>query len=153
MKKILLAMMAVAMIATTAMAQDSTTGTSPKAPKRDLTEMVKKRTENTVKKYGLTKEQEAKLLELNTKYAKEMRGPRQGRRMGQGFPNRVKRDSIAKVRPNPAARPNNQERRRQMVEEMEKYNKELQSIMTEEQYKNYQADMQKRMLRTPQKKN
>lgn len=156
MKKNIIALVAVAMMATTAMAQnDSINKRQMRERKFDPTEMVKKRTEGTATRYGLDEAQKAKLLELNTKYAKSMMGPRmQPRRPGgmnrpQGRP---ERDSVNRPEPNEEMKAKMEERRKKMEEDMAAYNKELQSIMTADQYKSYQADMQKRMLRGPQKR-
>ena len=75
MKKMILALVAL-MTMTAAQAQDDN---KQRGERRqfDRTEMVKQRTDDVAKKYGLTKEQADKLLELNTKYADKM-----GRGMG-----------------------------------------------------------------------
>lgn len=157
MKKNIMALVAVAMMATTAMAQnDSINKRQMRERKFDPTEMVKKRTEGTATKYGLDETQKAKLLELNTKYAKSMMGPRMHpRRPGGGMDRpqgRPERDSVNRQEPNEEMKAKMEERRKKMEEDMAAYNKELQNIMTADQYKSYQADMQKRMLRGPQNK-
>ena len=153
MKKMILAIMAV-MTMTAAQAQgDNQQGRNGRR-QFDRTEMVKQRTDNAVKKYGLSEEQAAKLLSLNTKYADNlgpgmgMRGPRGGGRGGN--------------RPNPnfgggdngggqfGQRPEMTEEmraqmekmRKEREESMKKYEEELQTIMTPEQYKAYQADQE-----------
>lgn len=150
MKKTIFAMAITALLSTSAMAQNDSVNNRPK--RMDPTEMVQKRTEGTAKRYGLNEEQTAKLLELNKKYAKNMRPMRPMRPRGEGQPPRQGNDSVKQQRPNVRPQVNNDERRKKMEEEMTAYNKELQSIMTEEQYKSYQADMQKRMLRRPEGK-
>ena len=78
MRKVILAIVAV-MTMTAAQAQD---GNRQRGERRqfDRTEMVKQRTDNVAKKYGLTQEQTDKLLELNTKYADKMGGRMGGQR-------------------------------------------------------------------------
>jgi len=150
MKKSILTILAVALMSTTAMAQDDANNNERKERKFDQTEMVKRRTEGTAKKYGLNEEQTAKLLELNQKYASSMMGPRmRPGRPGEG--RRPERDSVDRPKPTEDMKAKMDEHRKKMEEEMAAYNKELQNIMTDEQYKSYQADMQKRMLRGPRK--
>ena len=172
MKKSILAIAAALMMSVTMTAQETTTENKQQAPQRpDMTEMVKQRTDETVKKYGLNEEQAAKLLELNTKYMGQM-GPRRGgmrpggmREGGRG----MRPDSMRQMRPRPEcqmgegqerpARPemrgNRPERRGErgdrqgFRQNMEEYNTELQKIMTEEQYKAYRADFEKRMSEGP----
>lgn len=150
MKKTIIAMAIATVFSTSAMAQKDSTNNRPK--RMDPTEMVTKRTEGTAKRYGLNEEQTAKLLELNKKYAKNMRPMRPMRPRGEGQGPRPGNDSLRQQRPNTRPEAQNDDRRKKMEEEMTAYNKELQSIMTEEQYKSYQADMQKRMLRRPEGK-
>ena len=69
MKKTILALAAMMIISATAMAQnEDRRGRNG----MDRTEIVKRRTEATVKKYDLNAEQAQKLLELNTKYQGQM---------------------------------------------------------------------------------
>ena len=139
---------------TAAQAQDNNTP-RPNGRQFDRTEMIKQRTDNTVKKYGLNEDQAAKLLALNTKYADTM-GPGRGmggRRGGQGG-----------IRPRPrpnfdgnngqgfqqGQRPEMTDEMRQQMEKMrkereeatKKYEEELQTILTAEQFKSYQADQE-----------
>lgn len=137
-------------MATSAMAQDDASNGEKQERKFDQTEMIKKRTEGTAKKYGLNEEQTAKLLELNQKYASSMPGPRmRPGRPGEG--GRPERDSVNRPKPTEDMKAKMDERRKKMEEDMAAYNKELQAIMTEDQYKSYQADMQKRMLQRPRR--
>ena len=150
MKRMIMAVMAVMMMGSVAMAQ---TEDKSKAGRPDKTEMIQKRTEAIALKYGLNDEQKAKLLELNTKYDGAMRmgmAPRGDRRMGQGRPQgdrqvKAKRDSVAGTA---QERPAGQKMERGargagMGETMKKYDEELQTIMTPEQYQKYKEDMQK----------
>ena len=86
MKKIMFSMAAAILMSASALAQ---TDNAPQQP--DQAEMIKQRTENTVKQYGLNEDQAKQLLELNTKYADKMpmgfgrmgrMGGRGGRREG-----------------------------------------------------------------------
>ena len=63
MKKIVLAMATAIMMATSVMAQDA----EQKGERRQFNpeEMIQKRTDETVKKYGLDKDQAAKLLDID----------------------------------------------------------------------------------------
>ncbi len=170
MKKTILAIAAALMMSVNMTAQESTTENRPERQRPDMTEMVKHRTDETVKKYGLNEEQAAKLLELNTKFMGQM-GPRRGgmrpggMREGRG----MRPDSMRQQRQRPEgemkegqerpARPemrgDRPERRgdrqgmRGFRQNMEEYNAELQKIMTEEQYKAYQEDFEKRMSQGP----
>lgn len=145
MKKIILAIAAV-MTMTTAMAQGDNQQGRPERKKMDKTEMVKMRTDRTVKQYGLNEEQAKQLLELNNKYADlmgpGMGGPRPGGRgMGRGNHG------------NPNDRPQMTDEQKgemkarweERQESMKQYDAALQQILTADQYKAYQEDMQKRM--------
>ncbi len=148
MKRMILALSATIMMSAAAMAQEDgqqRNGGNDRKP--DLTEMVKKRTNETVSKYKLNDEQAKKLLELNTKYAKEM-GPgmrRGGPRGGEGSNQQgEKRPEMTEEQ-----KTKMEEGRKKMEERMNAYNTELKTILTDEQYKNYSADMQKRAARGP----
>ncbi len=162
MKKMILAIAAALMMSVTMTAQETTSENKPEMKRPDMTEMIKHRTDETVKKYGLNEEQAAKLLELNTKYSNTM-GPRRGgprpdgmRRGGRG----MRPDSMRTPRPRPEGeikeapaerdgRPGMRGDREGFRKQMEEYNTELQKIMTEEQYKAYREDMEKRMQQGP----
>ena len=157
MKKLVMAVTAALVFSMSAMAQDG------QRPQRnfDQAEMVKNRTEQVVSKYGLNEQQAQQLLELNKKYADKMMPARGFRSDGRGGrarmrPNRP--DSLQ--RPQRPERPEGndsigRERRPRMQggrqgqgdmrQTMEAYNAELKGIMTEEQFKAYQADQQNRM--------
>ena len=152
MKKTILAIAAAMMMSANVMAQGN-----QQRPQMDPAEMMKARTEQMVKEYGLNEEQAKKLEVLNTNFAQKMpmmpmmRGQRgQGQRpqgqMGQGQrPQRQQGDTIRR-----GERPQGQGQRGQMNFEemrknMEEYNAELQKIMTEEQFKKYTENNQRRM--------
>lgn len=153
MKKIVIALTAVLMMSTAAMAQD---GQRRERRQMDRTEMIKQRTDNTVQKYGLDEKQAKELLALNTEYADKM-GPGMGMRGGRGGfgrgngngPRPEGGDTLQRrQRPQNApegGRPNFEEMRKNM----EEYNAKLQKIMTPEQYKAYQEDMEKMRQQGP----
>ena len=153
MKKVFLAL--VAMITVTAAQAQGDNRPQRGDRQVDRTEMIKQRTDNAVQKYGLNEDQAAKLLSLNTKYADQMgpgmgRGGRRGGGQGGG------------MRPRPGFGGNDgqgfqQGQRPEMTEEMraqmekmrkereeaqKKYDEELQTILTPDQYKAYQADQE-----------
>jgi hypothetical protein len=154
MKKIVLTMIAAVMMGATAMAQQANPNNGERR-QFDPQEMVKQRTEATAKKYGLNEEQTQKLLDLNTRYQGKigpmggMGGMRQGqgrRQMGQRpqgqAPRRAQNDSVRSERPRPQGGQGNfgGANREEMRKNMEAYEAELKTIMTEEQYKAYQND-------------
>ncbi len=147
MKKVMITLMAAVLMSTQAIAQEEKEGKRPEK-KFDKTEMVKHRTDETVKRYSLNDKQAKELLELNNKYADKM-GPRGGRHHHHGPEGRPERppkdDANAKgKRPEPPKDGGQRgERRKQMEETMKAYDAELQKIMTPEQYKAYKADRKK----------
>ncbi len=150
MKKIIMTIAAAVLVASASMAQDDNKQGKRPERKFDKTEMIKKRTEDVATKYKLNEAQTKQLLELNTKYADQM-GPRRG---GQhhGRPGmRPRRDGGQQdARPEqPRDDSKRDEMRKQRQAQMEAYEAELQKIMTEEQYKAYKEDMQKRGPRGP----
>ena len=164
MKKIMMAL-AATMMMTAAMAQNENAPARLQNPQMDRTEMLKTRTDNVVKQYGLNEEQAKQLLELNTKYADKLGGGMRG--MGMGMrPNGDRRmrqgggNGMA-----PGRNPMGQGNRPQLTEEQRKemdarreerakaqkeYDAELKKIMTEDQFKAYQADQEKRESRMRQ---
>ena len=144
MKKLVMAVMATMMLASTAMAQE-TNGKERKQMTK--TEMIQQRTDGMVKRYSLSQEQAAKLLELNTQYADKLPGrgfggPRMGRpHDGKGKVARP--DSVGK---GPRKERMNPE---EMKKTMQAYESELKSILTEDQFKAYQEDRQKMMQHRP----
>ena len=145
MKQILMTIAASMLLSTAAMAQDN----NPQNGQRpNPQEMIQRRTDRTVQQYGLNAEQAKQLLSLNTKYA-DMMTPRFGRgqrpggqggaRPGGNRQRPVQGDSIRQPR---GQRPEGGQRP-EMSEQMKAYNEELQKIMTPEQFKAYQADMER----------
>ena len=157
MKRKVFGMVAALIISSTTMAQNSQTNN---------TEFIQKRTEAVAKKYGLDEAQTEKLLELNTKYADIVaprlgaRGNRQGNRgmrpearIGMGQQLTTRRDSTAQPR-----MPFTDENKAKLKEKMNEfktkraeYDKELQSIMSEDQYKKYKDDVSQRIQRRQRK--
>ena len=149
MKKTMFGIVAALMIGATAMAQSQDSA---------RTANIMKRTEYVAKKYNLDEAQTKKLLELNTKYADATelrRFPRMGNRRGGALrprrnPNlrmmQPMRDSTLSRRPRltEEQRAKFEEMRKKFAERREAYDKELQTIMTAEQYKSYKADMERR---------
>ena len=140
MKRIIMAVAATIAISTSVMAQ-------PEVARRgtpDKAEMAKHRTEHMVKKYNLNEAQAGKLLELNTKFADQMRPePRMHKKRPELAPEATPETTDATTGASERRQPAKKldERR---PPEMEAYEKELQEILTPEQYAQYKEDMQKR---------
>ncbi len=153
MKKMVLTMTAALMITMGTMAQDENKqNVRPERRQMNQTEMIQHRTQQTVEKYGLNEEQAKKLQELNTKYADKM-GPRGGRNGGMrpGGSRQFRKDGARpdSLRQQPPSREDMEKMMRQHQEAMAAYDAELQKIMTEDQFKAYKADMEKRMKQGP----
>ena len=145
MKKTILAIAAAMMMSANVMAQGN-----EQRPQMDPAEMMKARTEQMVKDYGLNEEQAKQVGELNQKYAGKipmMRGGQRGQRpqgqQGEGQrPQRQQGDNTRR-----GERPQGQQGQmnfEEMRKNMEEYNAELQKIMTEEQFKKYTENNQRR---------
>lgn len=145
MKKLVLSLIAMLTVMTSALAQNE--GNNGQRPRFNREEMVKFRTERMVKRYGLNAEQAAALLALNEKQMPMMRHPRRGNQP-------EKADSTAQ---RPRREGKNTEGMGQRMDRghrigkynIEAYNAELQKIMTAEQYKSYQEDMEKMRKQGP----
>ena len=167
MKRIIMTMAAAVLMSSAVLAQEKKEGQRPER-KFDKTEMIKHRTDETVKQYSLNEKQAAKLLELNTKYADKM-GPRGPHRGGPGRHHGMrpgpKPDGETAATPQ---QPKDEKKRPELTEEqkakmkaereemqqtMKAYDAELQKIMTDEQYKQYKADMEKRRQHGPRHHN
>lgn len=154
MKKMILAIAAV-MISAGAMAQEEKKQREVRKP-MDKMEMVQKRTEQMVKKYELNETQAGQLLEVNKEFADKMghrmQGQRQGAHRGKMYQRAGKMKPMEKlqkvdkdsVRMKPM---DGQKMRKQMQETREAYDAKLKEIMTEEQFKAYKADEEKRPAR------
>ena len=150
MKKLILAFVAMITM-TSAQAQNDNNSSRGERGRFDRTEMLKRRTDETVKKYGLNEEQATKLLELNTKYADKMGsgmgGPRDGRRGGArpGADRNRNRQQGQRPELTEEQKQNMEKQRAERQAAMEQYATELQAIMTPDQYNAYKADMEKNM--------
>lgn len=146
MKRMIVTMMAAMLIGTSAIAQEEKNDKRPQR-KFDKTEMVKHRTDETVSRYKLNDKQAKQLLELNTKYADKMGGPRgphrRGHHHGAGHKPMPPKDMKGQRPEPPKDDSKMQERRKEMEATMKAYDTELQKIMTADQFKNYQADQKK----------
>ena len=141
MKQLLMTIVAAVMFSSAAMAQDQEKG-------KKKEEMAKHRTEKMVKDYDLNDKQAAKLLELNTKYADKMRPPRgpHGPHGMKGQRPEPPKGDMKGERPEPPTKEMKAEmekKRAEMEKEQKAYDAELQKILTPDQYKLYQHDMQK----------
>ncbi len=170
MKNFIMVLMAAFMMTGTAVAQET-----KERKQMSETEMIKQRTDRMVKQYGLDESQSAKLLELNTQFAKKLprrgmgpRGQRGARPEGNGQRGarpegngqggaRPEGNGQGGVRPEGnGQRPEGNGQRpdfAQMRKNMEEYNAQLKTILSEDQYKSYQADMEKMRQRGPRQRN
>ena len=159
MEKTMMAIAAAMMMSATVMAQnEQPQGQGPR--QMDRAEMIKARTEQVVKEYGLNEEQAKKLEALNTEYFEKMpmmRFPRQQGQAGQGQGQRPQRQE-GQMGQRPQRQPGDSLRRGQrpqgdrpqmnfeeMRKNMEEYNAALEKIMTEEQFAKYRENMGRRM--------
>ena len=146
---------AATMMMTAATAHDNNQQKRQDSRKMDPTGMVQRRTERTVKDYGLNETQAKQLLELNKKYADKMgpgaRGMRPGGRDMRGGRDNGGQDRGQRPQLTEEQRKQMEANRKQMEESMKQYDTELQKIMTPEQYKAYQADMEKRRKEGPRR--
>ncbi len=105
------------------------------------TEMIQKRTDQMVERYGLNKEQAQQLLKVNTTYEGQFmggpRGPRGPRMNGQVQPP-ARPDSTERKRP---SKEDMEAMRKEMSTKMEAYKAEVKKIMTDEQFAKYEADL------------
>lgn len=161
MKKTAMAFAAMIFMSTAAMAQNN----GGQRPERqfDRAEMMKRQAEQMVSTYGLNQEQAEKLEKLNTEYADKLpfmggMGMRGGRGGGQrpggggGFGNRPNGGgNMGAPNGQRPSREQMEERMKEMRANQEAYNGELKKIMTEEQYKKYEADQQQRQQRMQQR--
>ena len=132
MKQIIMTLAAALFISSIALAQEKNDNRKQ--------EMIKHRTERTVKEYNLNDKQAKQLLELNTKYADMMRPMH--RHGGPGH------HGMRGQRPEPP-KGDMKEMHEKMEKDMKAYDEELQKILTPEQYKNYKSDMEKRRKEGP----
>ena len=148
MKQMIMTLLAAVMVSMAAVAQDKDSN-KPSVDNNRKQEMVKHRTDRMVEDYQLNNKQAKKLLELNTEYADKMR-PRHHGHHGHHGPHGMRgqrpeppKSDMEGERPEPP-KGDREEHRKEMAETMKAYDAELKKIMTEDQFKVYQADMQKR---------
>ena len=170
MKKFIVVALLAAAVSTQVNAQDNN---NQERPRFDRTEMLQRRTNSMVEKYGLNDAQKEQLQKLNEEYADvmPMMGPRMrgmggrgnGPRMNGGRPNNPQgapqgqpemRRERGQMQPNQGfggqGRGNGPGARRFDPEKMKQYEEQLQKIMTPEQYEKYQADHKEMMERMQQ---
>jgi hypothetical protein len=142
MKKMILAIVAMITV-TAAQAQGDNQQNNGQRRQFDQTEMVKRRTDDAVKKYGLSEEQAAKLLTLNNKFAGKMGGPgMRGQRGGARPRPNFGSDGGQRPEMTEEMRQQMQKMRQEREEAQKQYDAELQTILTPDQYKAYQADQE-----------
>ena len=166
-KKAMMAIVAAVMMSANMAAQTEEQPQMPQQPDRG--EMIKQRTEQMVKEYALSEEQAGQLLALNTEFADKMPmmmgpGMRDGQRPQRGEmrrPLRGERSQNGEARPQRGERSQLPDSMRQgrmqrpmggpgfgrgedMRKVMDEYNEGLKKIFTEDQYKKYEEDMNKR---------
>jgi len=124
MKKIVLAIMAAALVSTSAMAQ--TTTEKKQKPQGDRTEMM-------VKELGLSDAQATKVKALNKKYEGKMGQPQQGRQKPSTQKSSAKSSSSSN-----SQRPERPQMTDEQKQNMQAYEKELKAILTDDQYTTYQ---------------
>ncbi|MCR4810520.1 MAG: DUF4890 domain-containing protein [Prevotella sp.] len=170
MKKTMMALVAAVMMSANMTAQTDEQTQSPQQPTMDKEQMIKERTEQMVKEYGLNEDQAEKLLVLNTEFAEKLppmmgRGPQgmrrpdpfearpqrqEGRRQaGEG---RIQREEtrrqapdsmrMGRMRHQMGERPGMN--REEMRKVMDEYQAGVEKIFTEEQFKKYKDNMQQR---------
>lgn len=153
MKKAILTMVALVMMGGAAIAQDEQKKDNDKRMP-NKTEMIQRRTDMMVNRYGLNDKQKEKLQKLNTEYADKLGGPGMGMRRGghggHGMRPGQRPEAGGNAPSREGKRPEmSEEQRAQMKQQMEQmrknreaYGAELKKIMTEEQYKKFQDDEQ-----------
>ncbi|UKK50289.1 DUF4890 domain-containing protein [Prevotella sp. E13-17] len=143
MKKIVLALVALMTISMSVAAQDSTR-VKPNRKQINPTEMINQRTKKMAETYGLNEEQTARLKELNTKFAKNMRGEHGMRGGNRGF-----QHNGGQHKGQHFSQANRDSLRQAMRKNQEAYEAELKTILTEKQFKAYTEDMKKMMRQNP----
>ena len=131
----------VTMLTVTVSASAQFQGGEGQRPRFNREEMIKSRTEMMVKKYGLDADQAAKLQTLNEKQMPQMRGMRNAQKHEKADSTAQRPRREGKMRDEQGQR--HERGQRMGAFNMKAYNEELEKIMTPEQYKAYQEDMQK----------
>lgn len=148
MKKILISMVAVMMMAMSANAQCCNCKGCNNKKKGDRVEM---RTNKMVERYGLDKKQAKKLLSLNKEYkdflSKPGRHPKAGKPgMRHAKPQTQESDAQTSVTPKPHVHkmPVKPERMKEIEQKQQEYDSKLEKIMTSDQFAKYKEDKQRR---------
>ncbi len=142
MKKMILALVAVFALTMGAQAQDNGKKEAPQRPSKE--EMIQKQTDLLADSLGLTEEQKAAVLALNTEYADKM-GPQMRHPRG---PQMKEGEEVSEDAPEA---PEEMSERPEMKPEMgedprAEYSAKMKEILTEEQYAKYET-LEKRMMR------
>lgn len=137
MKKIVM-MLAVLMMSITTMNAQNKDGDKPQT-RMDRSEMVQRRTDRMVSRYGLNQDQAKQLLELNKEFDMKF-APMGGRNMGHRGQRGGMRDSVNRPTPEQAEAWAKKGRGN-----MEDYQQKLKKIMTDEQYSKYEQAQKQRM--------
>lgn len=174
MKKILLTLIAVFALTSSLVAQNDNSN-RPNRQRMDPTEMIKRRTEQMTQQLGLSAEQVAKVQALNEKFMSRQGGQR-GQRPEGNDSVRARRDRQNRnvdANTGASAQNNNGEARQRReggqrgngmqrgnggqrggnggmrggMGNMEEYNKELKTILTDEQYAKYEESVKQMMQR------
>lgn len=130
-------------------AQENNQGGNREQRRPDTKELIQRRTDDVVKKYSLNETQAKQLLDLNTKYADIIApnfGGRFGGRGGQFGQGGQGGGQFGQGRPQltDEQRAKFEEERKQRTEKQKAYNDELAKILTADQLKAYQKDLQSR---------
>lgn len=118
MKKIILSLIALFAMTTAVLAQDEAQNNQQRRQRMDPTQMIERRTQQLVETYKLSEEQAKQVKELNEKFFRNMGQRQRGENAGE-------------------------QQRPRGANFMTEYNEGLKKILTEEQYKAYQADAEK----------
>lgn len=154
MKKMFLVAVAAVMMCSSVLAQDNDSKTNGK--KGNRTEMIQNMTNRMVSQYGLSDSQASQLLKLNTEYAGKM-GPMGGRHGRPGNKeNNAEPPKNDNNNNNGQQCPSKEEMDAHMKEakaNSEAYEKELKTIMNDEQYAKYEKDKKSMFQRRGSKPN
>lgn len=129
MKKIILSLIALFAMTTAVLAQDQAQNNQQRRQRMDPTQMIERRTQQMVETYKLSEEQAKQVKELNEKFFRNMGQRQRGENAGEQRPQRSENAG--------------EQQRPRGANFMTEYNEELKKILTEEQYKAYQADAEK----------
>ena len=162
MKKVIMMTIVAVSLSFSAMAQENDQKKDQNADRSEM--MIQRRTDMMVERYGLDEAQKEKLLELNKKYP-GMMGPRMGGQRPGGGDRQMRRQGPPQGNGDnqqagqgqgqgqrPAFGSGQRGPGRFNPEQMQEYEEALKGIMTDEQYKKYEADRKERMERMQQRR-